>query len=125
MERRSYDPPSSRMARLVFAIAYLRMRQLLRALTGSSNDADQDVERLVLRHWLRVLRRQVSRPRLRRRDRLFPAALSRAFPRARWSSFLVSPQTLLRWHREWYVGSGPTGVPPRAGDRRSAARWES
>jgi putative transposase len=47
-----------------------------------------------------VLKRQVSRPRLRHRDRLFMAALSRMLPRARWSSFLVSPQTLLRWHRE-------------------------
>jgi putative transposase len=47
-----------------------------------------------------VLKRHVGRPRLRRRDRLFLAAMSRTLPRARWSSFVVSPQTLLRWHRE-------------------------
>jgi putative transposase len=54
----------------------------------------------VLRHQLMILKRQVGRPRLRRRDRLFMAAMSRTLPRARWSLFLVSPQTLLRWHRE-------------------------
>lgn len=46
-----------------------------------------------------VLKRQVGRPRLRRRDRLFMTAISRSLPRSRWPSFLVSPQTLLRWHR--------------------------
>jgi hypothetical protein len=55
---------------------------------------------VVLRHQLMVLKRQAGRPRLRRRDRVFMAAISRALPRARWSSFVVSPQTLLRWHRE-------------------------
>ena len=46
------------------------------------------------------------RPRLRRRDRLFMAATSRILPRARWSAFLVSPQTLLRWQRELVRGKG-------------------
>ena len=55
---------------------------------------------MVLRHQLMVLKRQAGRPRLRRRDRVFMAAISRALPRAPWSSFVVSPQTLLRWHRE-------------------------
>jgi putative transposase len=56
---------------------------------------------VVLRHQLKVLKRQVIKPRLRRRDRLFMAAFSRTLPRARWSSsFVVTPQTLLRWHRE-------------------------
>jgi transposase InsO family protein len=59
-----------------------------------------EVELLVVRHQLMVLKRQVGRPQLRRRDRLFMAAISRVLPRTRWSSFLVSPQTLLRWHRE-------------------------
>jgi putative transposase len=55
---------------------------------------------VVLRHQLMILRRQVGRAHLCRRDRLFMAVLSRALPRARWSSFVVSPQTLLRWHRD-------------------------
>jgi putative transposase len=55
---------------------------------------------VALRHQLMVLKREVSKSRLRRRDRVFMAVMSRALPRARWSSFVVGPQTLLRWHRE-------------------------
>jgi hypothetical protein len=75
---------------------------------------------------LRVLRRQVGRPRLRRRDRLFMAAISRTLPRARWSSFVVSPNTLLRWHRElvrrkWTFRRASTaGRPP---DPQRPRRW--
>jgi hypothetical protein len=83
-----------------FALIYLLLRRLVQLVADSSNRLDSDVEVVVLRHQLRVLRRQVGRPRLRRRDRLFMAAISRTLPRARWSSFVVSPNTLLRWHRE-------------------------
>jgi len=65
---------------------------------GGSSSAE--VEVLVLRHELAVLRRQVARPKLRRRDKIFLAAISRMLPRDRWGSLLVTPQTLLRWHRE-------------------------
>lgn len=85
---------------MFFAFIYLLLRRLVELVAGSSNRLDSDVEVVVLRHQLRVLRRQVGRPRLRRRDRLFMAAISRTLPRARWSSFVVSPNTLLRWHRE-------------------------
>jgi hypothetical protein len=76
-----------------------------------------EVEVAVLRHQLMVLKRQVGRPRLRRRDRLFMTAISRALPRPRWSCFLVSPQTLLRWHREvvrrkWTYRRPPCGGRP-------------
>jgi hypothetical protein len=67
---------------------------------GHAADRNKCILQVVLRHQLMVLKRQAGRPRLRRRDRLFMAAISRALPRARWSSFVVSPQTLLRWHRE-------------------------
>jgi putative transposase len=46
-----------------------------------------------------VLRRQTPRPRLEPADRALLAAVSRVLPRARWSCFLVTPETLLRWHR--------------------------
>jgi putative transposase len=61
---------------------------------------DRDVELLVLRHQVRVLRREVKRPCLRRSNRLILAAASRRLPRPRWSSLIVKPETLLRWHRE-------------------------
>jgi putative transposase len=47
-----------------------------------------------------VLRRQVVRPRYAPSDRLVLAMLARLLPRQRWSAFLVTPATLLRWHRE-------------------------
>jgi transposase InsO family protein len=65
-----------------------------------------------------VLQRTASPPRLRTIDRVLLAALSRAIPRDRWVAFLVTPATLLRWHRElvkrkWTYGtSGRPGRPP-------------
>src|SRR5215203_2082201 len=47
-----------------------------------------------------VLRRQVARPRYTPSDRLVLAVLARLLPRERWSAFLVTPATLLRWHRD-------------------------
>jgi putative transposase len=68
-------------------------------------DAAKDLEILVLRHQLAVLRRQVPRPRLEPADRALLTAISRALPRARWSCFLVKPETLLRWHRRLIAGA--------------------
>lgn len=54
----------------------------------------------MLRHQLHVLERQVARPRLEPADRVVLTALSRVLPRAQWRSFFVTPETLLRWHRQ-------------------------
>src|SRR5829696_6678379 len=81
------------------------------------SEASKDIEILVLRHELAVLRRQVPRPRHQRRDRLLLAALSRLLPRSRWPVFVVTPQTVLRWHRQlvtrrWSYPSRRPGRPP-------------
>jgi putative transposase len=46
-----------------------------------------------------VLRRQVRRLDLQPGDRMVLAGLSRLLPRLRWAALLVTPATLLRWHR--------------------------
>ena len=58
------------------------------------------MEIAVLRHQLAVLHRQVVRPRYTPADRTLLAALAKLLPRERWAVFLVTPSTLLRWHRE-------------------------
>ena len=59
----------------------------------------KELEILVLRHELSILRRHTKRPQLQEVDRVLLAALSRALPRQAWSAFSVSPRTLLRWHQ--------------------------
>jgi putative transposase len=96
---------------------FLAMRRLLRVFVGSSSVAALELENAVLRHQLTVLRRTAKRPPLRRRDRLLFAAAGGLLPRGRWSVLLVSPQTLLRWHRElvrrkWRYRRRWPGRPP-------------
>ena len=60
---------------------------------------DKDIELMVMRHEVRVPKRQLhGRVRYRPADRAILAALSRLLPR--WRCFLVTPETLLRWNRE-------------------------
>jgi hypothetical protein len=80
-----------------------RSIQLLALL--ARGDAAKDLEILVLRHQLAVLRRQTSRLRLEPGDRALLAAVSRVLPRSRWSCFFVTPDTLLRWHRRLVAGA--------------------
>jgi len=85
----------------LLALVHLVLRRLFGFAGGSeSRSQSKDVEILVLRHQLKVLRRQAGRPRLRQLDRVVLAAASRTLPRPAWASFVVSPETLLRWHRE-------------------------
>src|SRR6266498_5077230 len=77
----------------------------------------KELEILVLRHELSILRRHARRPQLRAADRLFLAALSRALPRRAWSAFSVTPRTLLRWHQRlvahrWTYQHRRPGRPP-------------
>ena len=85
---------------MLLSLLYLAVRRLLRILApGSSDELSQEIEILVLRHQLRVLARGRRMP-LRRRDRVLLAVAGSLLPRERWRAFAVSPQTLLRWHRE-------------------------
>jgi putative transposase len=78
-------------------LAYLTLcRSIQLFVLLARGEAAKDLEILVLRHQLTVLRRQVPRPRLEPADRALLAAVSRALPRSRWSCFFVKPETLLR-----------------------------
>jgi putative transposase len=66
------------------------------------SDTDKDIEILTLRHQLAVLQRQTDRPRLTPPDRAYLAALLHRLPRPklRQLHLIVSPDTVLRWHRD-------------------------
>jgi putative transposase len=97
-------------------LAYLALCRSIQALVLlARSDAAKDLEILVLRHQLTVLRRQVTRPRLQPMDRALLAAVSRALPPVRWSCFFVKPETLLRWHRRLVAGAW---TYPRRGQGR-------
>src|SRR5450759_3446429 len=101
---------------MFFSLLYMVLRAIFR-LAPASDQRGRELEILVLRHEVKVLRRKVGRPKLRRRDRLFLAAASRLLPRERWSCFIVTPATLLAWHRQlvkckWTYRRTKTGRPP-------------
>jgi putative transposase len=90
----------------VSKLTYLMLCRSLRLLALlAGGDADKDLEILVLHHQLTVLRRHVPHPTLAPADRALLAAVSRVLPRARWSCFLVKPETLLGWHRRLVAGA--------------------
>jgi putative transposase len=66
------------------------------------SDTNKDIEILTLRHQLGVLQRQIDKPRLATSDRAFLAALLHRLPRLhlRQLHLIVSPDTVLRWHRD-------------------------
>ena len=85
---------------VLVSFCYLVLRRLLQlaALRVRSNDF-KELEIVVLRHELAILRRQRKQPVLTAVDRLLLIAASRCLARERWQCFLITPATLLRWHR--------------------------
>jgi putative transposase len=84
---------------LVSFVYVVACRLFALVLLLARGDRSKELELLVLRHELSILRRQARRPQLTESDRLLLAALSRVIPRRSWRAFLVTPETLLRWHR--------------------------
>jgi len=86
---------------VIISVVYLLVRCLLSCLTVlTRHQVSKDAELLVLRHENAVLRRQIGRVRYEPGDRLWLAALSRLVPRHRWGEvFIMTPATLLAWHR--------------------------
>src|SRR5919112_4355420 len=105
------------IAAVSLRLLYLIFRQVLGLvlLMGRTSSA-KDVELLVLRHEVVMLRRTNPRPRMNWADRAVFAALIRRLPRALRCHRLVSPNTILRWHRrlvrkKWTYPNRP-GRPP-------------
>jgi hypothetical protein len=81
-------------------VGWLLLQGLV-GLVGLGRGVDpKDVEIAVLRHQLAIKHRQVRRPQYTPSDRLVLASLAKLLPRQHWSAFLVTPATLLRWHRD-------------------------
>jgi putative transposase len=80
---------------MVFAFLYSWLRLFLDLVDLRLGSRDAEAELLLLRHQLRVVRRQVKKPRLEPADRAIMAALSRFVSRAALTSILVQPETVL------------------------------
>src|SRR6266545_4726611 len=107
------------------SLLYRLLCGLVRVLARGGRE--RELEIIVLRHQLAILRSSGKRPRYTTADRALLAAASRLLPPARWSGFAVSPQTLRRWHRALLLGDRRRrhrrlGRPPLAAEILSLIR---
>lgn len=107
---------------MLLSICYVAVRRVFELIVLRFRSGEfRDLEIVVLRHELAVLRRQIGRPSLTTADRLVLAAASRRLPRPIWAAFIVKPATLLDWHRRLVARRWTyrrTGRKPIRGDVR-------
>ena len=86
---------------MIWSFAYLVVRNLVALVWPLARPRrSKELEILVLRHELAMLRRQARQPKLTRTDRALLAALSRSLPRVAWTGFPVKPETAAALHRQ-------------------------
>jgi putative transposase len=109
---------------LLWSFAYLSVHNLFALVWLLARQRrSKELEILVPRHELAMLRRQARPPRPTRADRALLAALSRSLPRGAWAGFPVKPDTLCAGTDSWSLGAGRirTGLPAgRHSSRRCA-----
>jgi hypothetical protein len=114
------------------SLCYLVLRRVLQLAVLRLRSAEfKELEIVVLRHELGVLRRQVGRPQLRPTDRLFLAAASQLLPRARWQKIAtcrtperVAVRTSSRTSPHLYRGSRRIRLLAIAPDRQASRLWQ-
>jgi hypothetical protein len=91
----------------------LVIRVLSRLLVSPRNDdGSKDLEILVLRHQLRVLRRKTGPPKLRFIDQVLLAAASPSIPRDRWSCFIDRDRRVSEQRARVVEGDAEVAPPP-------------
>ncbi len=93
------------------------------ARLAARSGRSKDLEIIVLRHQLAVLRRQIDRPAINEDDRTLLGAIAAALPRPQRTGWIVTPDTLLRWHRRriarhWTHPTRGLGRPPTSNEIR-------
>jgi putative transposase len=102
-----------------WSLGYLALRCVLQlVLLRPRSEGFKELEIVVLRHELAVLRRQSARPQLRSSDRLFLAAASRLLPRSHWGSFLVTRRRCFAVIDDSSLAAGRTPVGSATAGRR-------